>query len=82
MRNIRWLRALLAFSEQSFRRWPEQAGACRLQEFLVFGDQGRAGRPLEEQRDTLWWEAVADGAGYVSGTNQGKHQRHVSLVFE
>src|SRR5829696_2512210 len=81
VRYIRRLRTLLAFSEQSFRRRPAQAGACRLQEFFVFGDQGRAGHPLEEPRDASWWEAVADRAGYVSGTDQGEHQRHVSLVF-
>src|SRR5215204_3170852 len=67
--------------EQGFRRWPAQASAGRSQEFLVFGDQRRAGRPLEEPRDASWWEAVADGTGYVSGTDQGEHQRHVTLVF-
>src|SRR5215207_1602320 len=81
LRNIRRLRTLLAISEQGLRCWPAQASAGRLQEFFVFGDQGRAGRLLEELRDALWWEAVADGAGYMSGADQGEHQRHVALVF-
>jgi hypothetical protein len=52
-----------------------------LQDFLVFGDQSLAGRPLEERCDAPWWKAVADGTGYVSGTDQGEYQRHVTLVF-
>jgi hypothetical protein len=55
--------------------------ARHLQELFVFGDQGRAGRHPEELCDAAWWKAVADGAGYVPGTDQGEYQRHVSLVF-
>src|ERR687893_2112524 len=77
LRNIRRLRTLPALSEQGSRLWLVEARA----NIFVFGDQGRTGRPPEEFRDAPWWEAVTDGAGYVSGTDQGEHQRHVSLVF-
>ena len=55
LRNIRRLRTLLAPSEQGFGLWPSQASSSCLQKFLVFGDQGRAGRLPEEPRDALWW---------------------------
>src|SRR5919112_301500 len=65
--------------EQGRRLWLDEADS--LQEFFVFGDQGRTGRALQEPRDAPRWEAIADGTGYVSGTDQGQHQRHVTLVF-
>ena len=37
----------------------ENVSANCLQEILVFGDQGRTGRPPEEFRDAPWWEAIA-----------------------
>src|SRR3712207_4719658 len=85
LRNVYRLRkvggALGHLSEQGFGPRHAKASACRLQEFLVFGYQGRAGRPPEQPRHASWWEAVAEGTGYVSGTDQGKHQSHVTLVF-
>src|SRR5215208_7056269 len=81
LRNVYRLRtvggALGHLFEQGFRRWSAQTSAGRLQEFLVFGDQCRAGRPLEEPRDAPWWEAVADGTGHVSGTDQ-RSEEHTS----
>src|SRR5215211_4247727 len=76
----RYVRRLLAISEQGFRPWLAKVGADRLQELFVFGDQDRAGRPLEERCDGPWRETVAYGTGDVSCTDQGKHKRHVTLV--
>src|SRR5919112_2988895 len=83
VRNIHGLRTVAGASgrpfEQGRRLWLEEAST--LQEFYVFGDQGRAGRLPEELRNASWWEAVADGAGYVPGTDQGEYQRYETLVF-
>src|SRR5215211_6247836 len=54
-RYVRRLLALLAISEQILKPWPAKVGTGRLQQFFVFGDQCRAGRPLEELRNVLWW---------------------------
>src|SRR5215210_1177808 len=79
-RDVRRRCKLLALSEQVLRLWPQEVSASRLQECFVIGDQGRAGRLLEQWCDPSWRYAVAQGAGYVSGPDQGEHQRHITLV--
>ena len=45
--------------EQDCRLWLEEANS--LQEFFVFGDQGRAGRPIEKPRDAPRWRRSLTG---------------------
>src|SRR5918997_225626 len=79
-RDVRRLCKLFALSDQILRLKPSEVSAGRLQEFFIFGDKGRAGRLPEECCETSWRYAVAQGTGYVSGPDQGQHQRHIALV--